>query len=286
MNESTWDIVKPIAAQAARDFLRTVGMYLAAKGMIQGDAGVATFIGAGMSLAGLFWGWFTTKGYMQVGDLLKKLTATKTPADAISTAQALPPASPVKVQATLAGTVVKVLLIAFALSFLVAGHPAIAQTKIKLPIDPLGLNGTQLTGNAAKDAEAVWAKIVAASDKDLAYSSAMAAAAGTNGSKQRKQCWDAILLANQMANGANVKNADGTLMAKPDPHLFADLESLAETVDNLSPQGALFTSCAGAAQLAKTNVLAFINGAVAGAAGLGHACHPRAVASGREWECR
>jgi hypothetical protein len=43
---------------------------------------------------------------------------------------------------------------------------------------------------------------------------------------------------------------------------------LAEVVDNLSPQGPLFVSCAGAAQLAKTNVLTFINAAVTGAAGL------------------
>ena len=43
---------------------------------------------------------------------------------------------------------------------------------------------------------------------------------------------------------------------------------LAEVVDNLSPSGPLFTACAGAAQLAKTNVLTFINAVVTGAAGL------------------
>lgn len=102
MNQETWNLVKPILAQAARDVLRTVGMYLAAKGFIQGDAGVAAFIGAGMTLAGLFWGWFTTKGYLQIGALVKKLTATKNLADAISTAKALPAASPVKVQSALA----------------------------------------------------------------------------------------------------------------------------------------------------------------------------------------
>jgi hypothetical protein len=42
---------------------------------------------------------------------------------------------------------------------------------------------------------------------------------------------------------------------------------LAETIDNLSPTGPLFTSCAGAAEMAKMSVLRFINTAVTGAAG-------------------
>ena len=91
--------VKPIAAQGARDGLRLVGMGLATHGFIQNGADTEAFIGAGMTLAGLFWGWFTTSGYLQVGALLKKVTAQHTEANAVKAAQVLPPAAAVDTQA-------------------------------------------------------------------------------------------------------------------------------------------------------------------------------------------
>jgi hypothetical protein len=128
--------------------------------------------------------------------------------------------------------------------------------------------GIQLTGNLKKDAQALWDKIQAAALVDLQYASAMANAANTNGSSIRKMCWDAIIVVNQKANGVGLKNPDGTPMAKPDPHLFTDVETAAEVLDDLSPQGKLFTSCAGAAQLAQANVIQFISAAISGAAGM------------------
>lgn len=124
------------------------------------------------------------------------------------------------------------------------------------------------TGNVAKDLQAIWEKIVTASTVDLTYASKLAAAANTPASAIRKQCWDAIIVINNQASGANLKAADGTVLAKPDPHAFTDVETLAEVIDNLSPSGPLFTACAGAAQLAKTNVLTFVNAVVTGAAGI------------------
>lgn len=124
------------------------------------------------------------------------------------------------------------------------------------------------TGNVAKDLKTLWDKIVGASNTDLAYASKLAAGANTGASAVRKQCWDAIIAVNNQANGLNLKDANGAVIPRPDPHLFTDVETLAEVVDNLSPTGPLFTSCAGAAQLAKTNVLTFINAAVTGAAGI------------------
>ena len=47
-----------------------------------------------------------------------------------------------------------------------------------------------------------------------------------------------------------------------------DVEQLAEVIDNFAPTGPLFTACAGAAQLAKTNTVTFINAIVTGASGL------------------
>ena len=134
--------------------------------------------------------------------------------------------------------------------------------------DPNAPNAVQLTGNIKKDAQAIWDKIVAASDKDLQYASQLAANANTPSSLVRKQCWDAILAINEQANGLNLKDANGNAITPPDPKPFTQLEQAGEVIDALSPQGKLYTSCAGAAQLAQANVLQFINAAVTGVAGL------------------
>lgn len=126
--------------------------------------------------------------------------------------------------------------------------------------------GVPLTGDVSKDGPKIWNQIISASSTDLAYASALAGSAGTPAAKTRQQCWDAIISLNKQASGSALKNPDGTPMVKPDKHLFSDVESLAEVIDNLSPQGTLYTSCAGAAQLAKMNVLQFVSTAIAGAA--------------------
>lgn len=167
----------------------------------------------------------------------------------------------------------KIIIVALALCF--AGS-AFAQNPIKLkPLtgnlgDDLGITQAKpkmITGNVEKDLQGLWDKIVASSIADLNYAAAMAKSANTQTSGIRLQCINAIIVLNQQASGANLKNADGTPMVKPDPHVFTDVESLAEVIDNLSPQGPLFVNCAGAAQLAKTNVLTFVNAVITGAAG-------------------
>jgi hypothetical protein len=139
--------------------------------------------------------------------------------------------------------------------------------------DPLNLlPGCHISGQSGTSGQPVelyiWDKIVNASFPDLQYASALAASAGTPGASVRKQCWDALLVANKTASGIGLKDANGNALIKPDPHLFADVEQLAQVIDNLAPTGPLFTACAGAAQLAKTNTLTFINAIVTGASGL------------------
>ncbi len=162
---------------------------------------------------------------------------------------------------------------AFVLSFLVA-DTANAQRRPAItgnPIDDLrtdfGARPKLIIGNVEKDAHAIWDKLVSASQADLQYASALAAAANTPASAVRKQCYDAILALNTQVNGMNVKGADGKVLPQPDPKLFTGVEQAAETIDNLSPSGPLFTNCAGMAQLTKTNVLTLINAIVTGAAG-------------------
>lgn len=154
---------------------------------------------------------------------------------------------------------------------------AVRTTTHGFPCDPLNLlpgcnvsvPGQDGKGSTEQPVELdIWQKIATAALPDLDYASQLAAAAGTPGGGVRKQCWDALIAANKMASGMAVKDANGNVIPKPDPHLFTDVESLAELLDNLAPKGPLWTACAGAAQLAATSVLTFINAAVTGAAGL------------------
>jgi hypothetical protein len=154
--------------------------------------------------------------------------------------------------------------------------PAPAPVTSPLICDPLNLlpgchvQATSPSGVAATQPIelSIWAKIVNAALPDLEYASALAMSAGTSAAGVRKQCWDALIAANKIASGTSLKDSAGNTLARPDPHLFTDAEQFAELIDNLAPSGPLWTSCAGAAQLAGTNVLTFINAAVTGASGL------------------
>jgi hypothetical protein len=145
--------------------------------------------------------------------------------------------------------------------------PAVTGNPVEDIKTDLGINKPQklITGDVEKDAHAIWDKIISASNADLTYASALAASAGTPASAVRKQCYDAILKLNTQVNGTNVKDANGNVISPPDPKLFTGVEQAAETIDNLSPSGPLFVSCAGMAQLTKTNVLTLINAIVTGA---------------------
>jgi hypothetical protein len=139
--------------------------------------------------------------------------------------------------------------------------------------DPLNLiPGCHISGPSGGASQPVelhiWDKIVNASLPDLQYASALAASAGTPSAAVRKQCWDALIAANKIASGTGLKDANGNALTKPDPHLFADVEQLAQVIDNLAPTGPISTARAGAAQLAKTNTLTFINAIVTGVSGL------------------
>jgi hypothetical protein len=271
------EVLKPILAGMVRHGLTTVGGALVTDGVIQ-SSDVNGFVGAGMVVAGVAWSWWNKVGQAEVGALLKKLTASRSHEEAVEKAQAMPAADASAVNKSIVKAVVGALLIAFALSFLVAAPSAQAQEMRRpamtgniakdLKAD-FGENEKPrlITGNAEKDAHAIWDKIVSASNADLKYASALAGKANTSASLVRKQCYDAILDLNTQVNGMNLTDADGKVLPQPDPKLFTGVEQAAETIDNLSPQGKLFTSCAGMAQLTKTNVLTLVNAIVTGAAG-------------------
>jgi hypothetical protein len=284
------EALNSILAAIARHGLTALGGVLVTDGVMQqGD--VTGFVGAGMVLLGIGWSWWQKRGQAQVADGLKKLTGTSTAKDAVTASQALPTNAAVDTatKAAVVKSVTSVLLIGVVLSLFLAGDPASAQARVRKPAadsgpvftgdiakdikdnfhgDPNAPNAVQLTGNAKKDAQAIWDKIVSASDADLKYASQLAANANTPASAVRKQCWDAIIAINEQANGLNLKDDKGNPIPPPDPKLFTQIEQSAEVLDALSPQGKLFTSCAGAAQLAQTGVLQFVNAAVTGVAGM------------------
>lgn len=173
--------------------------------------------------------------------------------------------------------VAKVLIAAFAISMFLAGGSAQAATKQAAPaaaaapskcaliFDPLKLCGV-LTGNVQTDVQRVVTRIAAVNKADLNYAMAKAKAAGSPASKIRLQCVQAISDANDQLNGVSLKNPDGTAMVRPDPALVTGIEDVAELIDNLSPQGVLLTSCAGAAKMLGMNALAAVNAIVTGTA--------------------
>ena len=180
-----------------------------------------------------------------------------------------------------ASKVAGILIAAFVLSLFLAGNlahaemrkPAVtgniaADIKTDLANGAPASNAPVLTGNIEKDAQALWGKIQGLTKADITYAIAKAKAANTNAANIRLQCLQAISDANDQANGISLSGPDGTPLVRPDPAMVTTIEDIAELIDNLSPQGKLFTSCAGAAQMFKTNTLAAINAIVTGAAGI------------------
>lgn len=177
----------------------------------------------------------------------------------------------------------KILLIAFLPLALLASGKAQAQVKlhplavtgdfakdIRTDLNPAGTapNAVVTPGQGGLlTPDALIKKIIGLAAPDLVYAAAMATSANTNAATVRLGCIKAIQTLNTQASGANLKNADGSAMVAPsEPHIFTDLETIAEGIDSLSPTGPLYTSCAGAAALANTNVLTFINSVVTGTA--------------------
>lgn len=155
-----------------------------------------------------------------------------------------------------------------AVSPLVLTAPAPADpAKCPLIIDPLKLCGL-LTGKPQDDAQRVADRIRLASSDDIAYAIAKATAAKTPASTMRLLCLNAIKAAHDQASGAAVKKPDGSDWPRPNPAALTAIEDVAELIDNLSPQGVLFTSCAGAAQMFKTDILTVINAFVTGSAAI------------------
>lgn len=272
-----WDLIKPIAAQGARDFLRTVGMALAAHGYItNGSPGVEAFIGAGMTLCGLFWGWFTTVGYVQLGNLMKKITATRTHADAVKAAEVLPPAAAVETSINKATVkaVTNILLIAFVLSAFLAGG-AQAQVKLVKPTgnivqdiaaatgQPLSIGGQKLTGAAVTDIQNFLnAKFL----PDLQYALKLAQASKNNVTADCYQAWIDIITTQE--NAVLDNQTPPQALPMPDPHVITEFEKLVELRNALQPESPFMVKCSPVASMIKKDIASFMGIVISGGAGL------------------
>lgn len=276
------DLLKAFLGSAVRHGLTVAAPALIAAGIMPATETNA-FISAGMFIAGLGWSCYQKYGMAIVTGLLKKITSRGTVAEAVATAKVNP-----AVLAATAAQKLGILFLAILLGVLMFSRPGYAQPAPKKGLavtgNPLAdintdlhggtaakpaVLGVTLTGDITKDGPKIWQAILAANATDLAYASASAGAANTNGGTIRKQCVDAIIAVNAQASGSSVLNKDGTPMQKPDLSPISNIESVAELVDNLSPQGKLYTSCAGAATLFKTTVLQLISSLVTGVAAFG-----------------
>lgn len=275
------DFLKPILAQAVRDGLRTIGMGLATHGFIQNGAGVESFVGAGMTLAGLVWGWWTTTGHVQAATLLKKLTDTKTAAGAVAVAQAMAPqagtVATVQAKSSVAadiGTAAAKLALVLAIGSIAMAQFTPAHAQLKKP---------QVTGNIIEDIkantaagvtpgqglDATWAKMKEVSLTDIQYAKSLADAISSPRSKIRSTCYGAWITVIQQSQGATAGPNGQPLGALPDPALFSHFEQAVEVIDNLQPDSPFMVACQPAANLLKQSILQFVTSAVGGVTSLG-----------------
>ncbi len=254
MDDTTKQIVQAALAGLVRHGMTTAAGALVAAGLLQsGDSANFVQIGTGIVLGvvALTWSWWQKVGQAKVTALLKSAKTS---------------AAPVKSLAILA-----------VLSLAAAPWPAHAQTKEAaahaaaptvncLPLDlrPECQNKTPATGSETP--AQVWQQIIAAATADLTYAKALADNAATPNSKLRSTCYAALIVANQQANGVNLKNVDGSPMTMPDPAVITKAEQGLELIDNLQPSSPLVVACAPAANAVRMGVLAFVNTVVTGAA--------------------
>jgi len=165
--------------------------------------------------------------------------------------------------------IARILMGAFACSLLAAA-PTMAQTKPRLTGNmvqdiqnaqqPAGPT-TRLTGNVINDLlGALDVKLL----PDLQYAKALADASGSKVTAPCYQAWIDIIQTRQNAG----KNADGTAIPMPDPHIVTDFEKMVELRNALQPESDFMIKCSPVASMVKKDIAGFIGIVLAGGTGL------------------
>lgn len=295
MDDKTKTMMLTIAAGAIKKGLLVAGTSLAGHGIIAGNQ-IETFVAVGMVIASAGYSFYQDYGKAILISQLEVLKAKSLaqaakmkdagvpPVTAAQIAAQSPTLSSVEVvktvnslPAAIQSTMVKIMLVAFVLSFLVAGGSAQAQVKLKPPqvtgniVEDAKANlgiphnsGSVLTGNPQKDLIALYGKLQAVSLVDLKYALNIAT---KKNNKAAGQCWSAIITQIEQDQTANLDDK-GQPLPTPDPHLFTDVERLSDVINSLGPNSDLMVGCGSFANQAKMNVVQLIGTILAGGAGI------------------
>ncbi len=146
---------------------------------------------------------------------------------------------------------------------LLVATPSLAQSKLKLPIDPLGLNN-----RTAPTSQDPLENIVAALDgkllPDLTYAKMMADASGSKVTAPCYGAWIDIINVRQKA----VLDKDGQPLPVPDPGIITKFERIVELRNALQPDSAFMIACSPVASMVKKDIVGFIGIVISGGAGL------------------
>lgn len=166
--------------------------------------------------------------------------------------------------------------IILALALIAISSPALAQRDdaisrtpaprpgIKLPFDPLGLNG-KVPGTTSNDPlqgllDALDVKLL----PDLQYALKLATASGSKVTAPCYQAWIAIIETRQKA----VADDQGTAIPEPDPGIITKFERLVELRNALQPDSPFMIACSPVASMVKKDIVGFIGIVISGGAGL------------------
>lgn len=188
--------LKPILAGLVRHALTSLGGMLVASGYMQ-SSDTAAFIGGGMVIAGMLWSWWQKEGQAKVLAAIAKMHKM-TPQTATTSQAAKAATDSVK-------AVASILLVAFALSFLVAGGSAHAQT-----------------GNIVKDIATARAKVLAPKVAVAAAPAAVSAVSSLQKFMNDLAALQAKVVDDTLADLAAADVDAATLTNPTDPTSFRD----------------------------------------------------------------
>jgi len=158
--------------------------------------------------------------------------------------------------------IIRLLFVAFVVSFFPVA-PAGAQTRLKLPIDPLGLNARPVA-TSQDPLESIIGALDAKLLDDLKYAKLMADASGSKVTAPCYGAWIDLINVRQKA----VNGPDGQPLPVPDPAVITKFERIVELRNALQPDSPFMIACSPVASMVKKDIVGFIGIVISGGAGL------------------
>ena len=146
---------------------------------------------------------------------------------------------------------------------LLVATPSLAQQRLKLPIDPLGLNAKS-SPTSSDPLENIIGALDAKLLPDLQYAKMMADASGSKVTAPCYGAWIDLINVRQKA----VSGADGNPLPFPDPGIISKFERIVELRNALQPDSAFMVACSPVASMVRRDIVGFIGIVISGGAGL------------------